>query len=477
MDEMCVLCLAVFSEDEDVRTVMRAVLDGACDYIVKPLTSDVTRRIWMHVLRWRLGALRPQASSPSPSIDRQPAATAPPLALTWNRRDGGQDAELAPQPLPVPEGNMVGVVAGSSRGENSQQAAAKAALKKKGAMEVSDEGSNNFEPTQERKKARDRFIWTTDAHSAFVRAYNHLKDEAGPKRIKQLMELEGIFVTKSQVSSHLQKYRGWLETRNNHQVGRSPYVLLNNYNINDVISHCHLKRNSILTEGPLTGMFSRRPVHSIATSNGRPATSQSHYEGVGHKEIDNFISNHQTYQGTAISHGSVIRHASFRSEVTSAGHDGIAQASTSAMRQPTQTSQNCAANLRAINDPKPITQEMSDPQIAPASLGYSNDVMSDWTEISRLDDLLDNDVLMNNLFDGDQLQQDVVTALDETQEVTAFHINNDFRSVQSEGLNNDFPNYEITNGMNGASGGDLTEGMLNDPTLQGDDYDILNYLE
>ncbi|KAF0922939.1 hypothetical protein E2562_002176 [Oryza meyeriana var. granulata] len=183
-----------------MRTVMRGVLDGACDFLLKPMASEEIRIIWKHVLRRRLSALPPQAS-PLPT-DRQLvvlAAVAPPAG---RRRGHGQEAALAP-PSP-PAGNRRGdvqeameavkaalvaqppapalagdvqeaaVAAGSSRGDGQE------ATKKRGApAEVSDKGSNNLEPTKERKKARARFVWTTVSHGAFVRAYYQLKDEVG----------------------------------------------------------------------------------------------------------------------------------------------------------------------------------------------------------------------------------------------------------------------------------------------------------
>uniref|UniRef100_A0A0D9WG74 Response regulatory domain-containing protein n=1 Tax=Leersia perrieri TaxID=77586 RepID=A0A0D9WG74_9ORYZ len=386
----------MFSDAEDVLTMMRAVMDGACDYMVKPVTSQAIKSIWMHVMRRRLSVTHPQ---PSPLPDNRFAPPALPAGIS---RGDGQVAALLPQPpapAPAPVGNtgsdvqeaaLAQLLAPAENGRGDVQEAAKAAVvavagssrrgghgkrasKKRGSPVVlSDESSNNCEPTG--KKARARFNWNRASHSVFFDAYNQLKDEASPKRIKELMEREGIFVTVAQVSSHLQKFRRWLETASNQEEAvRSPNNILSK---SQDTRHYQWSRQSIISEGPLAGMVSSRPVHPMAASKSH-LTVQSNYVGLGCTQIEDFISNHR------------------RSEET---------------RQPIEQSQSCATNyLRVINDSNHMTHEMSAPRAAPAPLGYDNNV--DWPEFGSLDDLQDNDMLMNSLLNG-HLQQD-----DENQEM------------------------------------------------------------
>lgn len=195
------MCLAVFSEGEDVVMVMRTVMNGACDYMVKPMTSEAIKFIWKHVLRWRLSALPANASSslqPSDHLAAALAAVAPPpppavqlpaAPAQARNRDGEahEEAELSTQPPAlVPSGVQEAAAAvWSSRGDGQEAppaavaAAAKAPSKKRGASEVSDRGSNNLEATTGRKKVRTRFTWTTVSHTSFVRAYEQLKDQEG----------------------------------------------------------------------------------------------------------------------------------------------------------------------------------------------------------------------------------------------------------------------------------------------------------
>lgn len=195
------MCLAVFSEGEDVVMVMRTVMNGACDYMVKPMTSEAIKFIWKHVLRWRLSALPANASSslqPSDHLAAALAAVAPPpppavqlpaAPAQAGNRDGEahEEAELSTQPPAlVPSGVQEAAAAvWSSRGDGQEApppavaAAAKAPSKKRGASEVSDRGSNNLEATTGRKKVRTRFTWTTVSHTSFVRAYEQLKDQEG----------------------------------------------------------------------------------------------------------------------------------------------------------------------------------------------------------------------------------------------------------------------------------------------------------
>uniref|UniRef100_J3M6W7 Response regulatory domain-containing protein n=1 Tax=Oryza brachyantha TaxID=4533 RepID=J3M6W7_ORYBR len=532
--------LHVFSEEEEVVTMVRAVMDGAVDYMVKPMTSEAIRSIWTHVLRRRLSSLAPQASSLSSerlaaaaaplagsrrgdSHQKEAMASPPPPAENGRRdvheavqaafapqppvsapdcdvqeaeqlvQSGVRDAAL-PQPLAPASGEVqdasaaaatTTTTAGSSRGADGQEEAAMAAATKRGAPEVSDKGSNSLEQTAG-KKARVRFVWTTESHSAFVRAFYQLKEYegiislrfsasdiyglpyAGPKRIQELMELEGIFVTKAQVSSHLQKFKGWLENKNNNlpEASRSMHsLLMSNYTGRQDRNISSWKRSSVTTEGPFAGMFYGLPVHPMATSNSRLTTTQTNFVGVAPKEMDNFIS-----QGIAIGYGSAVRQASLCSEANPAGQNVHANGSSqgrgsalgndisasygvavtnvdllqvitaslpSTMRQPVQPSQSfstinglaanlgvvisdqnpgtcSAANSSAINNQSPATQEMSRPHTS--ELGHGSNVMLDWAELAGLDDQLDNDVLMmNSLFDGEHLQQGVDTAMDGTQ--------------------------------------------------------------
>ncbi|XP_052154780.1 two-component response regulator ORR27 [Oryza glaberrima] len=521
----------MFSEGEDVVMVMRTVMNGACDYMVKPMTSEAIKFIWKHVLRWRLSALPANASSslqPSDHLAAALAAVAPPpppavqlpaAPAQAGNRDGEahEEAELSTQPPAlVPSGVQEAAAAvWSSRGDGQEAppaavaAAAKAPSKKRGASEVSDRGSNNLEATTGRKKVRTRFTWTTVSHTSFVRAYEQLKDQEGPKKIKQLMELDGIFVTKTQVSSHLQKYRSWLENERKKEeaTSSSPCNPLSYTNCLDR-GYSTWKQSSVITEGQQSSSFSGRPIHSMATSNGCLTTTNTqagNYVGVGAKEIENFIFSHQRSLGTAIGQESTIEQASLHSEITSVSRDahenGNSQARGSAMSngtsgtrgvlvtnenllhvvsaslpsnmgQPTQPSQSfctneLAANYSIISDQNPgtshptsssainnqnsKTQEMSVSQTV--ELGCGNDVMLDWPELVGLEDQLDNDVLMNSFFDGDLLQQGVVTAIDGTQEMLAFDSTGDLGSVPPRGLNNEIASHENTNGKNGASSG------------------------
>lgn len=309
--------------------------------------------------------------------------------------------------------------------------------------------------------------------------------------------------------STFKKYRSWLENERKKEeaTSSSPCNPLSYTNCLDR-GYSTWKQSSVITEGQQSSSFSGRPIHSMATSNGCLTTTDTqagNYVGVGAKEIENFISSHQRSLGTAIGQESTIEQASLHSEITSVSRDahenGNSQARGSAMSngtsgtrgvlvtnenllhvvsaslpsnmgQPTQPSQSfctneLAANYSIISDQNPgtshptsssainnqnsKTQEMSVSQTV--ELGCGNDVMLDWPELVGLEDQLDNDVLMNSFFDGDLLQQGVVTAIDGTQEMLAFDSTGDLGSVPPRGLNNEIASHENTNGKNGASSG------------------------
>eukprot|EP00958_Prasinococcus_capsulatus_P023830 scaffold3620_cov417-Prasinococcus_capsulatus_cf.AAC.4 len=64
--------------------------------------------------------------------------------------------------------------------------------------------------TYPRKAKKPRLVWTTELHSRFMNAVNHLGiTKAVPKTILQLMNVDGM--TRENVASHLQKYRLYMK--------------------------------------------------------------------------------------------------------------------------------------------------------------------------------------------------------------------------------------------------------------------------
>uniref|UniRef100_K3XSG5 HTH myb-type domain-containing protein n=1 Tax=Setaria italica TaxID=4555 RepID=K3XSG5_SETIT len=58
---------------------------------------------------------------------------------------------------------------------------------------------------QQLHRGKPRVIWTPELHNIFLKAYNALGEDAAPKKILALMNVDGI--TRENVASHLQKHR------------------------------------------------------------------------------------------------------------------------------------------------------------------------------------------------------------------------------------------------------------------------------
>ncbi|XP_072150269.1 uncharacterized protein [Setaria viridis] len=79
------------------------------------------------------------------------------------------------------------------------------------------DGDGGRDPKQEANK-KDRLVWSPKLHGKFVRACNELGvKDAVPMKILRRMKINGI--TRAQVASHLQKYRGSLSKRKDEETG------------------------------------------------------------------------------------------------------------------------------------------------------------------------------------------------------------------------------------------------------------------
>lgn len=67
---------------------------------------------------------------------------------------------------------------------------------------------------------RTRLVWTPHLHRLFVEAVEKLGEDAVPKNIMQVMDVEGL--TRSNVASHLQKYRLQLKKQPRNASRRTP---------------------------------------------------------------------------------------------------------------------------------------------------------------------------------------------------------------------------------------------------------------
>ncbi|XP_041997059.1 two-component response regulator ARR12-like [Salvia splendens] len=163
----------MLSADGDPELVLKGVNNGACDYLVKPIRIEELSNIWQHVVR-RMKC-KPKSQN--------------------NQANAHQ---------------AIGEGHGSSSAGNTDQNE-KCNRKKKDDEDEYDGNDDEDEDNMPRKKRR--VTWTKELHMKFLQSISQLGIErAVPKRILNLMNVEGI--TRENVASHLQKYRGYLKKIN-----------------------------------------------------------------------------------------------------------------------------------------------------------------------------------------------------------------------------------------------------------------------
>ncbi|KAL8171301.1 hypothetical protein V2J09_023105 [Rumex salicifolius] len=161
------LPVIMMSADDSKSVVMKGVVHGACDYLIKPVRMEALKNIWQHVVRKKKQEWKDVEQSGSfDDGDRAP------------KQD---DAEYSSS---MNDGNW-----------------------KSTKRKVEDEEAEDRDDTASMKKPR--VVWSVELHQQFVVAVNQLGiDKAVPKKILELMNVPGL--TRENVASHLQKYRLYL---------------------------------------------------------------------------------------------------------------------------------------------------------------------------------------------------------------------------------------------------------------------------
>ncbi|KAG8091843.1 hypothetical protein GUJ93_ZPchr0012g20332 [Zizania palustris] len=158
----------IMASSGDTSTVMKYIVNGASDFLIKPVRIEELSNIWQHLFRKQIrehvvGRYLEQPYPPTTMAPATPAAT-----ITC--------------------------------------AAAEAAVALESEVREMDIDSNGGEITDIRDLRKSRLSWTAQLHRQFVAAVNLLgEDKAVPKKILGIMKVKHL--TREQVASHLQKYR------------------------------------------------------------------------------------------------------------------------------------------------------------------------------------------------------------------------------------------------------------------------------
>ncbi|KAJ8479885.1 hypothetical protein OPV22_023612 [Ensete ventricosum] len=153
------------SVKSETSYVMKGVLHGAVDYLVKPVRLEDLKLIWKHVIKKSL-LVKKESNDPSNThIQKQKA-----------------------------ENDQYSITTRTSMDK----------IKEK------DDYAHENSDGEPSKQKRQRVSWSADLHTLFIKAVNHLGlDRAVPKKILDLMNVKGL--TRENVASHLQKYKKTLK--------------------------------------------------------------------------------------------------------------------------------------------------------------------------------------------------------------------------------------------------------------------------
>ncbi|KAB2074209.1 hypothetical protein ES319_A07G138100v1 [Gossypium barbadense] len=166
------LPVVMMSSDDGKGVIMKGIIHGACDYLVKPVQMEAVRLIWQHVVRKRQRALED-----SQQLRGNIHATGRTLLL--------KQAKNAVDQMPARERRTL-----KRARENEDE---------------DDEGELSEEVTTAKKP---RVIWTQELHDIFVIAVNQLRQQAVPKKILERMQAMNVTgLSRANIASHLQKYR------------------------------------------------------------------------------------------------------------------------------------------------------------------------------------------------------------------------------------------------------------------------------
>ncbi|XP_023548503.1 two-component response regulator ARR2-like isoform X2 [Cucurbita pepo subsp. pepo] len=157
------------SADDGKNVVMKGVIHGACDYLIKPVRIEALRNIWQHVVRKRKSEWKD-------------------LEQSGSMDDGDRDQNVSE---------------GANYSSSAYDGSWNSSKRKRDAEEELEERDD----TSTLKKPR--VVWSVELHQQFVIAVDQLGiDKAVPKKILELMNVPGL--SRENVASHLQKYRLYL---------------------------------------------------------------------------------------------------------------------------------------------------------------------------------------------------------------------------------------------------------------------------
>ncbi|KAG2328555.1 hypothetical protein Bca52824_011283 [Brassica carinata] len=199
------LPVVIISDDNRTASVMKAIVHGACVYVMKPVRKEIIANIWQHIVRKRmtskLGLIPPVK-----------------LDVVHNQDSFKQDKYNS---LHMDQGNSEQKInmIGENRAIQSVQSNGLDQDNNDSWTTSPDNGEQNMD-REERKQLKKRMAWTNDLQEKFLKAVDDLggAKKANPKPLLKMLEdmnIKGL--TRRNVCSHLQKYRLSLRGKQNTQ--------------------------------------------------------------------------------------------------------------------------------------------------------------------------------------------------------------------------------------------------------------------
>ncbi|XP_039012140.1 two-component response regulator ORR21-like [Hibiscus syriacus] len=184
------LPVVMMSSDERQGVIMKGIVKGACDFLVKPVRMESISLIWQHVVRKKI---RLFAEFQQPGIDN---INFDRLSLLQLSNDASATANRN-----IPAIDKRSLQCLKRRSEDS-----------------SNDGESSDEATNWKKP---RVVWTQELHELFVTAVNQLGhgDDVPKKILERMQAMNVTYLTRANIASHLQKYRMHLQKESARSAG------------------------------------------------------------------------------------------------------------------------------------------------------------------------------------------------------------------------------------------------------------------
>ncbi|KAF8116664.1 hypothetical protein N665_0015s0040 [Sinapis alba] len=224
------LPVVIMSDDDRTASVMKAMVHGACVYIMKPVRKETIANIWQHIVRKRMmsksGLTPPVHNQDSFKQDKDDS-------MPVEQGNGEQNINMIGEDVPIQSDSV------QSNGL--------------------DEDNNDswttspYNDGEKRKQLKKRMAWTKELQEKFLKAVDYLggAKKANPKPLLKLLEdmnIKGL--TRRNVCSHLQKYRLSLQEKQTTQQMQFGWSSAHTTSPLFGLNNVHTATSSLINGGP-----------------------------------------------------------------------------------------------------------------------------------------------------------------------------------------------------------------------------------